>query len=163
MVDLAWSDFADQDQHSTSKPRCDTTFLADVANQEAVVANVHLCRDGVIQVTVNGLRDWVIIITSPPQSHLGRVRRSRTTMQQSLHWLRHKFTSKLPFPFDDHHSHLIHPSSSDLTHYSKRHLDPVSRFAKVHFPDRHTDRQMGRRQVSKLALTLSIESDVLKS
>jgi len=47
---------------------------------------------------------------------------------------------KLPLPFDD-----LHPyPSSDATHHPKRHPDPVSRFATVHFPDRPTDRQTDR-------------------
>jgi len=38
---------------------------------------------------------------------------------------------------------------TDLTHHSKQHPDPISRFATVHFPDtqtqtdRPTDRQIG--------------------
>jgi len=35
-----------------------------------------------------------------------------------------------------------HPST-DPTHHPKQHPDPISCFATLHFPDRHTDRQMG--------------------
>ena len=52
-------------------------------------------------------------VTSPPQSHLGRAPRSHTTMQQSPHWLRRDASNSsqnCTFPFDDCHSHLIHPS-----------------------------------------------------
>jgi len=47
-----------------------------------------------------------------------------------------------PFPFDDNHPHLIHPSF-DRTHSPpKRHPDSLSRFATVHFLERQTDWQM---------------------
>jgi len=52
-----------------------------------------------------------------------------------------------PFSFDDNHPDLIH--STDPIHHSKRHPDPISCFAAIHFPDRqtetrtHTDQQMG--------------------
>ena len=50
-----------------------------------------------------------------------------------------------PFPFDDLHSYLIHPSSTDPTHHPKRDPYPISRFATVHPPDRPTsDRQTDR-------------------
>ena len=48
-----------------------------------------------------------------------------------------------PLSFDDHHLHLLNPSLDRPTHNSKRHPDPVSRFATIHFPDRQTDRQIG--------------------
>ena len=41
-----------------------------------------------------------------------------------------------PLPFYDHRSHLIHPSSTEVTEptdHPKRHLGPISRFATVHF------------------------------
>jgi len=51
------------------------------------------------------------------------------------------------FSLDDHHSHLIHTSSTDPTHHPERHPHPISRFATIHFPHRQTDmpadRQMG--------------------
>jgi len=43
------------------------------------------------------------------QSHLGRARRSRTTMQQVTMWCPNSLTEQ-PIPVDDNHSHLIHPS-----------------------------------------------------
>jgi len=48
---------------------------------------------------------------------------------------------------------MTHPST-DPTHHAKRHPDPFSRFATVHFPDRLTDTQterLDRRQVSKIS------------
>jgi len=62
---------------------------------------------------------------------------------------RPKFTPNCPFPFDDYNPHLIHPSIDRPRSIPKRHPDPISRFATVHFPDTHrqadrlTDRQMG--------------------
>jgi len=50
---------------------------------------------------------------------------------------------KLSLPFHDHHSIQYSHSSTDSTHHPKRHPDPFSRVATVHFPHRHTDRQMG--------------------
>jgi len=54
------------------------------------------------------------------------------------------FTPKFdPFPFENLHPHLIHPSSTDPTHHPKRHADPVSHFSTILPPDRQTERQMG--------------------
>ena len=68
-----------------------------------------------------------------------------------------KFTLKLPLPFVNHHPHLIHHRSTDPTHHPKRHPDPISRFATVHFwtdgptgTQTQTDR-WSRRQVSKIS------------
>jgi len=72
-------------------------------------------------------------------------------------------------PFGHLDLRLIHPSLYVPTHYPKRHLDPFSRFATVHFPDRQTDRHthrwtdvLGDRSV-RLPRTLAIliESDAL--
>jgi len=51
-------------------------------------------------------RQQIEVITSPPQSNLGRARRlpSRHTSLAPIS------PQNCPFPFDDHHSHLIHPS-----------------------------------------------------
>jgi len=52
---------------------------------------------------------------------------------------RPKFTPKLPLPLRRSPPHLIHLPSTDPTHHPKRHPDPISRFAIIHFADRHTD------------------------
>jgi len=60
-----------------------------------------------------------------------------------------KFTLKLPLPLRRLPPHLIHTFLDHPSHHPKRHPDPISRFATVHFPDTHrqtdrpTDRQMG--------------------
>ena len=56
-------------------------------------------------------------------------------------------------------------ASTDSTHHPKRHLDPLSRFATIHFPNRQTHRPtdgIGDRSV-RIARTLAIliESDAL--
>jgi len=121
-----------------------------------------------------------LIITSPPQSHLGRARRSLTTMQQSPHWLqwdaplvitmgRPNSPRKQPLPFDDHHHHLIRPSlarpytSSKMASGSNQpfcHSTLSGRQTDTHRP---TDGLDDRSTASGLALTLAIliESDVL--
>ena len=82
-------------------------------------------------------------------------------MQQSPRWLQWdapNSPSKLPRSLQRAPPHLIHPSFDRLHSPPKRHPDPVSRFATVHTPDRHTHRQTdtwGRRQVySRSAYTL---------
>ena len=67
-----------------------------------------------------------------------------TLKTHRLQWDAPNSLPKLPLPFDDNHPHLIHPSSTDPTHYPKRHPDPLSHFATVHFPDRQTNRQTDR-------------------
>jgi len=54
--------------------------------------------------------------------------------------------------------HLELNRMTDPTYHPKRHPDPISRFAKVHFPQRQTDRptdtqtnRRARRQVSKIS------------
>ena len=63
------------------------------------------------------------------------------------------------------------PIPTDPPHHPKRHLEPFSHFATVHFQDRQTDRHthrptdgLGDRSTTPLALTLAtlIESDALK-
>ena len=58
-----------------------------------------------------------------------------------------------PFPFGHVDPRLIHPSSTNPNHHPKWHPDPISRFATVHFPDRHTHRltEWARQQVSKIS------------
>jgi len=46
-----------------------------------------------------------------------------------------------PFPFDDLHLNLVHPSLDRPHSPPKLHSDPISRFATVYPPDRPTDRQ----------------------
>jgi len=54
---------------------------------------------------------------------------------------RAKSTPKLPFPFDDNHPHLIHPSL-DLPHSPSQRASGSSQpFSTIHFADRPTDRQ----------------------
>jgi len=82
---------------------------------------------------------------------LGRARRCLTTTQQSPHWLQWDaqiHPQNCLFPFDDHRPRLIHPSL-DPTHHRKRHPDPISRFATIHFPDTQTNRshRWDRRQL----------------
>ena len=90
------------------------------------------------------------------QSNLGRVRRSRTTMQQCPHWLQWDVpNSSQNCPFFS--TITTHPST-DPTHYPKQHPDPISRFATVHFLDRPTDRPtngLGDRSV-RIPPTLAI-------
>jgi len=79
---------------------------------------------------------------SPPQMTAWSV---HTTKQQNPHWLQWDAPNSplnWPFPFDDHHyPYLIH-SSLDWPHQPKRHLDPISLFATVHFPDTKTDKAL---------------------
>jgi len=96
----------------------------------------------------------IIIITSSPQSHLGRVRRSRTNTQQSPHWLQWDAPNsppKLPLPIDVHHPIEYTHQSTDTTHHVKWHSDPISHFATVHSgpPDTQTER-WARRQLDSI-------------
>ena len=79
---------------------------------------------------------------------------------------RPKFTPKQQLPFDVHHPHLIHPSSTDPTHHPKGHLDPLSWFDTIHFLDSQTHRPtdgIGDRSIPRvLPLAILIESDGLK-
>ena len=55
--------------------------------------------------------------------------------------------------------YYTHPST-DLTHHPKRHPDPISRFASVHFPDRHRQTETwDRRQIVRRALTFYYNSE----
>jgi len=93
------------------------------------------------------------------QSNLGTARRFCTTTQQSPSWFQEDASHlprKLSHPFDDHHPSLYTHLSADPTHHPKRHPDQVSRFATVHFPNRHTHRPtdgIGDRS-TPIALTL---------
>jgi len=75
-------------------------------------------------------------------------------MSQSLHWLQWDAPNSPPKTATSS-PRLIHPSLDRPNSPLKRHPDPISRFATVHFPD--TDRQTGRwdrRQSISRALTL---------
>ena len=72
-----------------------------------------------------------------------------------------------PFPFDDHHLHLIHLYLDGLHVPSQTDPDPLSRFATIHFADRPTDRQTdrwSRRQARTMSapFAMLIESNALK-
>jgi len=87
--------------------------------------------------------------TSSPRGDLGRARCSRTTRDKvpvGYNGTRQIHPQNCPFLFDDHHPHLIHiPRPTPLT-APKRHPDPISHFATIHFPDRQTD-TLDKRQV----------------
>jgi len=53
-----------------------------------------------------------------------------------------KFTPKTAPSLQWSPPHLIHPSLNRPSHHPKRHQDPFSHFATIHFPDRQTRRQM---------------------
>jgi len=76
------------------------------------------------------------VIREKPQCHPSR---ESITMPQSPPWLLWDAYMILPqnchFPFDNLHSHLIHPFLDRL------HSDPVSHFAKIHTPLSQTYRQ----------------------
>ena len=84
--------------------------------------------------------------TSPPQSNLGRARRSRTTTQQSPHWLQWdapNSTQNYPFLFDDRHPHLIHrpvPRPTPLTTPNGIRIRSAVLPQYTFRTDRHTDR-----------------------
>ena len=61
-----------------------------------------------------------------------------------LQWDGPNSSLRQPYPFDDHHLHLYTHPSTDPTLHPKRHPDPISRFATVHFPDRQTDTHTDR-------------------
>jgi len=105
------------------------------------------------------------------QSHLGRARRSHNyAIKSPLVTMGHpKFTLKTAHFLQRSLPLLKHPSSTDPTHHPKRHLDPISRFATVHFPNSHTQRPterptngMGYRSTPLvLMLATLINSDML--
>jgi len=117
--------------------------------------------------------DDLIWLHKSSQSNLGRAYRSCTTTQQSPHWLQWDAPSSpsklhLPLRRSPPLSNTSIPRPTPLT---KRHPDPLSRFATVHFPDQQTDRpthrptdELGNRS-TWLVLTLAIllESDALKN
>jgi len=75
-------------------------------------------------------------------------------MQQSPHWLQWDAPNsppKLPLPVDvDYPIEYTH-QSTDTTYHLKRHSDPISRFATVHFgpTDTQTER-WARRQLDSI-------------
>jgi len=86
----------------------------------------------------------MIIVTSPPQSNLGRVHHSCTTVQHCPLWLQWDASNsppKLPFGISPWRSppHLI-PKLDRLHSPPQSYPDPISHFATVHFLDRQTAR-----------------------
>ena len=66
-------------------------------------------------VSINILNFVEIILTvttSPPQSHLGKARRSRTNMQQSPHWLQWDAPNSPPKPVS--YTHLTLPTNREV-------------------------------------------------
>ena len=57
--------------------------------------------------------------------------------------------------------HLIHPSLDRPHSHPTQHPDPISHFATIHFPDRHTDGIDDSLTPLMLTLAILIESDVL--
>jgi len=81
---------------------------------------------------------------------------------------RPKFTPKTALPLRRWLPHWYTHPSTDPTHHPKWHLDPISRFATVHFPDRQTDRLTDRQtnrwarwQVCNMSTYALIKSDTL--
>jgi len=61
----------------------------------------------------------------------------------------HIYPQNCPFPFDDHHPiYYTHPST-DTTHLTKWHPNPINRFATIHFLDRQTDQQARSHDASR--------------
>ena len=82
------------------------------------------------------------VVWEEPRRHPSR---QKTTTPQSPRWLQWDASylpPKLPFTLRQSPPPLMHRSSADPTHHRKRHSDPISRFATVHFPDRQTHRQV---------------------
>jgi len=105
---------------------------------------------------------WVTPLTTPNDSSIA----ARTSAQlRNKGPIGYNGTPQI-HPFDDHHPiYYTHPST-DPTHQPRRHPHPISCFATVQFPDRHTDthtdRQMGRRQVRNMSAYANyMESDAL--
>ena len=94
--------------------------------------------------------------TSPPQSRLGRAHRCCTTMKPSPHWLQWNTSNSpqnCPFPFDNHHHHLIHPSLDQPHSPSQTASGSNQLFCHSTLSgqtDRPTDR-WARQQVSKIS------------
>ena len=105
--------------------------------------------------------------TNPPQRNLGRARRSRTTTQQSPHWLRWD-APRLPFPFDDHRpSNTPIPRPTPLTTPNGIQIQsvflPQYTFRAVRPTHRPTD-GLGDRSVRRaLTLAVLIDSDAHKN
>ena len=92
-------------------------------------------------------------LTHHPKWQLTQFTHFHQTTQQSPQWLQWDaqiHSQNCPFPFDDHHPYLIHPSLTDPIHHHKRHPDAINGFARVHFwTDRHTQRDRPTDGISK--------------
>ena len=106
--------------------------------------------------------------TSPPQSHLGRVRRSRTNMQQSPHWLQWDAPNsppKLPLPVD-----VDYPSNTLINRLTPHTISNDIWIQSAVLPQYILDRQTHRPRdglgdsLTPLGLTLAIviESNAVK-
>ena len=76
------------------------------------------------------------IVTSP-QSNLRRAASQKPIRYNGTPQIHSKTapsSSTITTPIEYTHT------STDLTHHPKRHLDPISRFATIHFADTHTNR-----------------------
>jgi len=101
-------------------------------------------------------------ITSP-QSNLRKAHRKGPVGNNGMPQIHPQNCS---FTFDDHHQNLVTHTKPDPTHHPKRHTDPISRFATIHFPNRPTDRPTDRwyrQQAHTMSapLAMLIESDAL--
>jgi len=89
------------------------------------------------------------LITSPAQSNLGKA------TSQSPHWLQWDAPVTPKTAPSVQRSPPSSTSSTDPTHHSKWHPNPLSHFATLHIADRQTDRQTDHRVPSHKPLTLA--------
>ena len=101
-----------------------------------------------------GSKTWLGVRETSSQSNL---RRAASQRHHWLQWDAPNSPPKLPLLFDDHHPVYYTHSSTDPTHHPKRHLDPFSRFATIHFADRPTDR-WSRRMFRNMSRLRSLDS-----
>jgi len=59
-----------------------------------------------------------------------------------------------PLPLARYGPHLIHIPSTDPTHHSKGHPDPISHFSTAHSLDRQTDRGQGQQTCKNIHYAL---------
>ena len=85
-----------------------------------------------------------IPLTIPNDSLIGSHSSAQLHIKLSVTVGRSTFTPKLLLLLQRSPPHLIHPSLDRHHLPPERYPDPISRFAIIHFPDRQTDRQMGR-------------------